>query len=221
MKMHSYFRISLLLALVIHSILAVLVLLSLYLLDSHPKPTPMKDKRLELSLKEPRLPTQPSASNVQKTVPSSVPVSTTAPVHTVPITQTGVLPTPQTAFSKSDGPSLPSYIKRHYGDDFFELSRGQQEYILNNLQKIRQINDIVGNRLLQNKPQENLENRDNNYVEFILHPDGSISDMYLRNERSDSLLDELTLETIELAHSQYPKPQQKTLIRIRVWILIK
>lgn len=117
--------------------------------------------------------------------------------------------------------NLPRSIQRHYGDDFFDLSVTQQRYLLNNLQKIRRINDLVGNRLLQNKYNDDIDSKENNTVEFYLHPDGTISQLTLLEDKGESLLDELTLGTIESAHSQYPRPKQTTLIRIRVWILVK
>lgn len=123
--------------------------------------------------------------------------------------------------TRDDIKFLPRSILHHYGDEFFELSASEQHYLLDNLQKIRKINDLVGNRLLQGKPDEEIDTKENNIVEFYLHPDGSISDLTLSKERERSMLDELTLETIELAHTQYPKPKQTTLIRIRVWILVK
>ncbi|MDD2266825.1 hypothetical protein [Sulfuricurvum sp.] len=123
--------------------------------------------------------------------------------------------------TRNDINLLPKSILHHYGNDFFELSAPEQHYLLDNLQKIRRINDIVGNRLLQSKSDEEIDTKENNIVEFYLHPDGSISDLTLSKEREGSLLDELTLETIELAHTQYPRPKQTTLIRIRVWILTK
>lgn len=110
-------------------------------------------------------------------------------------------------------------IKRHYGDVFFELSRGEQEFIINNLQKIRRINYPIANAILDEKPQDRIKDRDNNYVEFYLYPDGTVSDITLINEREGALLDELIVETIEHAYSQYPRPKQKTLIRLRSWII--
>jgi outer membrane biosynthesis protein TonB len=123
--------------------------------------------------------------------------------------------------TRNDINLLPKSILHHYGDEFFELSAPEQHYLLNNLQKIRKINDIVGNRLLQSKSNGEIDTKENNTVEFYLHPDGSMSDLLLFKEREGSLLDALTLETIELAHTQYPRPKQTTLIRIRVWILVK
>lgn len=221
MKMDSYFRISLMLSLVIHGAIILLALLIPYFLNHHYKLKSVKEKRFEVSLKN-HLFLEPAETLISHVaVESLVPFPATAPSHIPPTVNQHPALILQSTPSDAGSRPIPPFVQRHYGDEFFELSSGEQNYILTNLQKIRKINDIVGNRLLQNKPQDNLENRDNNYVEFILHPDGTISDLFLRNERSDSLLDELTLETIELAHSQYPKPEQNTLIRIRVWILMK
>lgn len=228
--MHAPTRIFLafLLALLIHASIIILLFLTVI-----PDPTPLLPTKHEqiiaVSLKNP-LPINPSTvlkSNKNKIhnptpkypIPSTplAPEQTTDKPQETPIRTTNTL----TRINKEQFPELSPSLQRHYGDEFFALSSGEQHYIINNLQKIRRINDIVGNRLLQTKSQENLENRDNNYVEFNLHPDGTISDLTLQNERTNSLLDELTLETIELAHTQYPKPEQTTLIRIRVFILVK
>lgn len=223
--MHVYSRsfLALFVALLIHGVLIAALLIS----NRTQNPVPIKERFIAVSLHH-SLPTPPS-------MPSSVSKKTLSmkQQNTIPL-PSAVIPTtnkpteenlrttdPLLPITKEQLPDLSKSIQRHYGDEFFTLSAGEQHYILNNLQKIRRINDIVGNRLLQTKSQENLENRDNNYVEFYLHPDGSISELSLQNERTDSLLDELTLETIELAHTQYPKPEQKTLIRIRVFILVK
>ena len=58
-------------------------------------------------------------------------------------------------------------------------------------------------------------------MEFTLHPDGTISDLHLQKNRVGTFLDELTLQTITLAHSRYPKPEQPTRIRIRVYIVVR
>jgi len=126
---------------------------------------------------------------------------------------------------KEDAHQIPKNIsesiKRHYGDEFYDLTVEEQKYILDNLKTIRKINEIVGTRLLRSKPSNEIDPTDSNIVEFYLHPDGSISDLYLYEDRTGNMLDELTLDTIRLAHSKYPKPKTRTLIRIRVWILVK
>ena len=54
-------------------------------------------------------------------------------------------------------------------------------------------------------------------LRFYLHPDGSISNLHFLKNSQLAILDDTTKETIELAYAKYPRPQQKTLIRYRVW----
>lgn len=117
--------------------------------------------------------------------------------------------------------ALPRSVLHHYGETFFELSAGEQHYIIDNLQRIRKINEIVGTRLLRERDDTEIDPADSNVVEFTLHPDGSISDLHLHKNRVGTFLDELTLQTISLAHPRYPKPGQPTLIRIRVYIVVR
>jgi len=121
--------------------------------------------------------------------------------------------------SEADRESLPFSVLHHYGEEFFNLSAGEQHFIIDNLQKIRKINEVVGTRLLRDR--SDVDPMDNNVVEFILNPDGSISDLALEKNRIGTPLDELTLQTINLAHPKYPKPDQPTHIRIRVYIIVK
>lgn len=122
-------------------------------------------------------------------------------------------------FSEADRDSLPLSVLHHYGEDFFTLPSGEQHFIIDNLQKIRKINEVVGTRLLRDR--SDIDPNDNNVVEFILNPDGTISDLSLEKNRIGTPLDELTLQTINLAYPKYPKPEQPTHIRIRVYIIVK
>lgn len=132
------------------------------------------------------------------------------------------LPKPDDSSSVSVIPNkIAESVKRHYGDEFFALTSDEQKYILENLKTIRKINEVIGNRLLRSRPADEIDPTDSNIVEFYLYPDGSISDLYLYEDRQNNLLDSLTMDTIRLAHTKYPKPAVKTLIRIRVWILVK
>lgn len=124
------------------------------------------------------------------------------------------------AFSEADRDSLPYSVLHHYGEEFFNLSAGEQHYIVDNLQRIRKINEIVGTRLLRERPDD-VDPHDSNVVEFTLRPDGTISDLHLEKNRIGTPLDELTLQTINLAHPKYPKPDQPTKVRIRVYIIVK
>lgn len=122
-------------------------------------------------------------------------------------------------FSEADRDSLPLSVLHHYGEEFFSLPSGEQHFIIDNLQKIRKINEVVGTRLLRDR--SDIDPNDNNVVEFILNPDGTISDLSLEKNRIGTPLDELTLQTINLAYPKYPKPEQPTHIRIRVYIIVK
>lgn len=140
------------------------------------------------------------------------------PVQPIPSTPP---PTQERAFTPDDREQLPYSVLHHYGDEFFSLSAGEQHYIVDNLQRIRKLNEIVGTRLLRERYHDDVDPLDNNVVEFTLHPDGSISDLRLEKNRIGTPLDELTLQTVTLAHPKYPKPAQDTKIRIRVYIIIK
>lgn len=220
---------SFILALVIHIILLV-VLFFLFRQTPPSKPIhPVYEKRMALSISHPHLSQPPITALIHPQKPQKLPIPDKQKkpfLSKEKITETNTSVTVPSdnntrKLTRNDINILPKSILHHYGDDFFELSAPEQHYLLDNLQKIRRINDIVGNRLLQTKSDEEIDTKENNIVEFYLHPDGSISDLTLSKEREGSLLDELTLETIELAHTQYPRPKQTTLIRIRVWILVK
>ncbi len=220
------FKLSLSISILVHLLILMILL---YLLRDVPPPKPIRveHKRLSLSLshfvhtpiqqpqtfqkKEYQQPLVRNAINNPFLSPKHIDNNISQPLQT----------DDEKPLSSEEIAHLPRSIQHHYGNDFFALSIAQQRYLLTNLQKIRKINDIVGNRLLQSRPDEAIDTKENNIVEFYLHPDGSISGLSLSKEREGSLLDELTLETIELAHSQYPKPKQTTLIRIRVWIVVR
>jgi outer membrane biosynthesis protein TonB len=108
-------------------------------------------------------------------------------------------------------------IDRLYGDKFNELSEGEQKYILDNQEIMRRITQAVLDRYGRSKIPDSVRVNDTNIIEFYLHPDGSISDIHFLKNSQLAILDDTTKETIELAYAKYPRPQQKTLIRYRVF----
>jgi periplasmic protein TonB len=128
--------------------------------------------------------------------------------------------------SKADGSAqdspksttkLSDSIQRLYGDKFNELSEGEQKYILDNQEVMRRITQGVLDRYGRSRIPDSIRANDTNMIEFYLHPDGSISEIrFLKNSRL-AILDDTTKEVIELAYSKYPRPNQKTLIRYRVF----
>jgi len=108
-------------------------------------------------------------------------------------------------------------IQRLYGDKFNELSEGEQKYIIDNQEIMRRITQGVLDRYGRSKIPDSVRVNDTNMIEFYLHPDGSISNLHFLKNSQLAILDDTTKETIELAYAKYPRPQQKTLIRYRVW----
>lgn len=128
--------------------------------------------------------------------------------------------------SKADGSAqeqprsttkLSENIQKLYGDKFNELSAGEQKYILDNQEAMRRITQKVLDRYGRSRIPDNIRTQDTNMIEFYLHPDGSISNLKFLKNSQLSILDDTTKEVIELAYGQYPRPEQKTLIRYRVF----
>ncbi len=107
-------------------------------------------------------------------------------------------------------------IKELYGDEFGELSEGEQKYILDNQEIMRRITQQVLNRVGSVNIPDNMRINRHNVVEFYLYPNGDISDIRFIERSGFYILDDTTKETIEYAYSRYPRPEQKTLIRYRV-----
>lgn len=126
-------------------------------------------------------------------------------------------PSAQSVSTKGSATRVSDSIQRLYGDKFSELSAGEQKYIVDNQEVMRRITQGVLDRYGRSKIPDNLRINDTNMVEFYLHPDGSISDLRFLKNSQISILDDTTKETIELAYAKYPRPEQKTLIRYRVW----
>lgn len=206
--------------------MVVLALFWMAALDLFEEEPPPREKRFGVLFSE-----EPGISEDVEPSPPSPAVSAVASIPAAPSPKADTPPFPETEqpsaaptlqpITQADRETLPRSVLHHYGEEFFDLSPGEQHYIIDNLQRIRKLNEIVGTRLLRERPDEEIDPSDSNVVEFYLHPDGTISDLHLQKNRIGTMLDELTLQTIALAHPRYPKPEQTTLIRIRVYILVK
>lgn len=110
-------------------------------------------------------------------------------------------------------------IERHYGELFEDLSEGEKAYIINNIITIHRVDRQVGNTLLSEKAPNYFQDGDSNFVEMYLYPDGTVSDITLINQKENAALDELTMETVQMSYASYPRPKQKTLIRLHTRIV--
>ncbi|MDD5052969.1 MAG: hypothetical protein PHO27_09600 [Sulfuricurvum sp.] len=119
--------------------------------------------------------------------------------------------------STKNSTKINDSIQRLYGDKFNDLSEGEQKYIIDNQEVMRRITQGVLDRYAASRIPDNIAINDTNTIEFYLYPDGSISNLHFLKNSQLSIIDDTTKETIELAYSKYPRPQQKTLIRYRVY----
>jgi len=110
-----------------------------------------------------------------------------------------------------------NYI-RLYGDQYFSFSKEQKSYIKQNINLIGKITQ----RYLM-YPTISVRTRQSgiNVVEFILHPNGDISNLRLIDSSNYTMLDRNSIETIEIAYKDYPKPSQPTKIRIFVQYILR
>ncbi len=113
--------------------------------------------------------------------------------------------------------SINQNIKELYGDEFGELSEGQQKYILDNQEIMRRITQQVLTRVARVNLSRDLNVNRSNVIEFYLHPNGDMSDFKFLSKSGYYVLDDTTKETIEYAYSRYPRPTEKTLIRYNVF----
>lgn len=108
-------------------------------------------------------------------------------------------------------------VKELYGAKFSQLSPGEQKYILDNMEIMRRITQETLNRVGRVNIPDTLRVNSVNIIEFNLHPNGDMTDFRFLQNSNYYILDDTTKETIEYAYSKYPRPQQTTLIRYKVY----
>lgn len=104
-------------------------------------------------------------------------------------------------------------INQLYGEEFGDLGTAQQDFIKNNL---RNIGRITQRYLSYPKIAAYFEQSGVNAVEFVLHPNGDITDLKIIKSSGLSSFDQQTTHTIKIAYKDYPRPTVPTLIRIHV-----
>lgn len=105
-----------------------------------------------------------------------------------------------------------SYIKL-YGQEYNDFTKVQKVFIQNNINLIGRITQkyLRYPRIAIKTRQKGM-----NIVEFILYPNGDISEPVIINSSRYQALDKNTLKTISIAYKDYPKPKEATKIRIYV-----
>lgn len=105
-----------------------------------------------------------------------------------------------------------SYLKL-YGEEYNSFTEVQKIFLKNNL---RDIGRITEHYLRYPYLAIRLKQQGTNIVEFILYPNGDISDLRLSSSSGSTSLDENTIETIKIAYKDYPRPKEPTKIKIYV-----
>ena len=126
-----------------------------------------------------------------------------------------------TKSSTQRGSQLDQNINELYGAKFGQLSQGEQKYIEDNMETMRRITQEILNRVGRVNIPDDLRVNSINIIEFYLHPNGDMTDFKFLKNSNYYILDDTTKETIEYAYSKYPRPQQKTLIRYKVFYNLK
>lgn len=114
---------------------------------------------------------------------------------------------------KSAPKEAGSPIQKLYGKDFERMGREEQKFIKDNLGAIGKITEKY---LRYPDVSARLRQQGASVVEFFLYPNGDISDLRLLEGSGYRPLDKNSIETIEIAYKDYPRPSVKTKIRIYV-----
>jgi protein TonB len=105
-----------------------------------------------------------------------------------------------------------SYLEL-YGEEYSSFNQVQKVFLQKNL---RDIGRITEKYLRYPSLAARLRQDGTNIVEFMLYPNGDISDLRLTSSSHSSSLDDNTLETIRIAYKDYPRPKEPTKIKIYV-----
>jgi len=107
-------------------------------------------------------------------------------------------------------------LQQLYGSEYESLTSEQKKFLTTNIKTIQSITQRHLN--MMGYPEIAIRTRQNgvNVVEFNLYANGDISDLRLVEYSGYRALDTQTIELIKRAYKDYPYPNQKTLVRIKV-----
>lgn len=169
--------------------------------------TPQETTPQETTPQEPKEVTPEEISQLEQTL--QAPLENFIPQSPAP-QQSPNIPIENTLAYQLADPYTKKNISEIYGEEFGELGKEEQEFIINNLAIIGK---ITQNELQYPRDAAMLGQSGMNVVEFYLHPDGSISDLKVITPSGFFLLDRNSVITIKKAYGKYPHPKTKTLIR--------
>lgn len=107
-------------------------------------------------------------------------------------------------------------LQKLYGDEYDKFTKVQKAYLEKNLGNFQTITQRVLNRLGYPPLAAKLKIGGVNIIEFMFHPDGSITNLRVIDSSGYAVLDDYSIELIEIAYKDYPKPQTSTKLRFNV-----
>ena len=107
-------------------------------------------------------------------------------------------------------------LEKLYGEEYETFTKVQKAFLEKNLNNFQTITQRVLNRLGYPPLAAKLRIGGVNVVEFMFHPDGSITNLKIINSSGYAVLDDYSIELIEIAYKDYPKPKTSTKLRFNV-----
>ena len=107
-------------------------------------------------------------------------------------------------------------LQKLYGEEYDKFTKVQKAYLEKNLTNFQTITQRVLNRLGYPPLAAKLRIGGVNVMEFMFHPDGSITGLKVIDSSGYAVLDDYSVELIEIAYKDYPKPQTSTKLRFNV-----
>lgn len=107
-------------------------------------------------------------------------------------------------------------LQKLYGEEYDKFTKVQKAYLEKNIGNFQTITQRVLTRLGYPPLAAKLKIGGVNIIEFMFHPDGSITNLRVINSSGYAVLDDYSLELIEIAYKDYPKPQTSTKLRFNV-----
>lgn len=109
-----------------------------------------------------------------------------------------------------------SYLKL-YGDEYNKFTKVQKAFLKNNL---RTIGEVTQRYLIyRGYPKISIQTKQEgvNVIEFYLYPNGDIKGLKITNSSGYTALDKNTIQTVEVAYKDYPRPKEVTKVKIYVF----
>jgi periplasmic protein TonB len=107
-------------------------------------------------------------------------------------------------------------LEKLYGEEYKTFTKVQKAYLENNLNNFQVITQRVLTRLGYPPLAAKLKIDGANVIEFMFHPDGSITNLKITNSSGYEIFDKYSLELIEIAYKDYPRPTSSTKLKFNV-----